>query len=97
MCPKIDLPPVLIWLASEGKGQSINPGFAQLFQSGRAERVQLVEDLWDSIVQEDEKLPVSTENCGTIYSVFHCSQNPEKWQKRLGHSGTTSKTGSVPT
>jgi len=20
-----------------------------------------------------------------IYSVFHCSQNPEKWRKRLGH------------
>ena len=20
-----------------------------------------------------------------IYAVFHCSQNPEKWRKRLGH------------
>ena len=21
----------------------------------------------------------------TIYSVFHCSQDPEKWRKRLGY------------
>ena len=21
----------------------------------------------------------------TIYSVFHCSQDPEKWRRRLGH------------
>lgn len=26
-----------------------------------------------------------TNNHITIYSVFHCSQNPEKWQKRLGY------------
>lgn len=26
----------------------------------RAERLQLVEDLWDSIAQEEESLPVST-------------------------------------
>jgi len=37
----------------------MNPEFAQLFQLGRAERLQLVEDLWDSIVQEDADLPVS--------------------------------------
>ena len=27
------------------------------------------------------------EDCLTIYSVFHCSQAPEKWRSRLGRSG----------
>ena len=27
----------------------------------------------------------ATEDCLTIYSVFHCSQDPEKWRSRLGH------------
>ena len=33
--------------------------FAPLFQLARAERLQLVADLWDSIAKEDEQLPVS--------------------------------------
>jgi putative addiction module component (TIGR02574 family) len=38
---------------------SMNTEFSQLFKLGRAERLQLVEDLWDSIVQEEEAdLPV---------------------------------------
>jgi putative addiction module component (TIGR02574 family) len=32
--------------------------FAPLFKLGRAERLQLVEDLWDSIAEEDTQLPV---------------------------------------
>jgi putative addiction module component (TIGR02574 family) len=32
--------------------------FSELFRLGRAERIQLVEDLWDSIVQEEGDLPV---------------------------------------
>ena len=32
--------------------------FSHLFKLGRAERLQLVEDLWDSIVQEEADLPV---------------------------------------
>jgi putative addiction module component (TIGR02574 family) len=32
--------------------------FAPIFKLGRAERPQLVEDLWDSIVEEDAQLPV---------------------------------------
>jgi putative addiction module component (TIGR02574 family) len=32
--------------------------FAPLFKLGLAERLQLVEDLWDSIAQEDAQLPV---------------------------------------
>lgn len=33
--------------------------FASIFELGRAERLQLVEDLWDSIAQEDtSNLPV---------------------------------------
>ena len=33
--------------------------FEELFKLGRAERLQLVEDLWDSIAQEDGELLVS--------------------------------------
>ena len=36
----------------------MNPEFAPLFKLGRAERLQLVEDLWDSITQEDVQSPV---------------------------------------
>jgi putative addiction module component (TIGR02574 family) len=36
----------------------MNTEFAPLFQLGRAERIQLVADLWDSIAQEDAPLPV---------------------------------------
>lgn len=32
--------------------------FAPIFKLGRAERLQLVEDLWDSIVEEELQLPV---------------------------------------
>ena len=37
---------------------NMNTEFAPLFKLGRAERLQLVEDLWDSIAQEDAQLPV---------------------------------------
>lgn len=37
----------------------MNTEFAPLFKLGRAERLQLVEDLWDSIAQEDAHSPVS--------------------------------------
>ena len=36
----------------------MNTEFASLFKLGRAERLQLVEDLWDSIAQEDEQWPI---------------------------------------
>ena len=39
----------------------MNTEFEPLFKLSRAERLQLVEDLWDSLVQEDEELPVSDE------------------------------------
>jgi putative addiction module component (TIGR02574 family) len=39
----------------------MNTEFEPLFKLSRAERLQLVEDLWDSIVQEDAELPVSEE------------------------------------
>ena len=39
----------------------MNAEFASLFKLGRAERLQLVEDLWDSIAEEDAPLPVSDE------------------------------------
>jgi putative addiction module component (TIGR02574 family) len=39
----------------------MNTEFEPLFKLSRAERLQLVEDLWDSIVQEDAELSVSEE------------------------------------
>jgi putative addiction module component (TIGR02574 family) len=39
----------------------MNMEFEPLFKLSRAERLQLVEDLWDSIVQEDAELPLSEE------------------------------------
>jgi putative addiction module component (TIGR02574 family) len=36
----------------------VNAEFAPLFKLGRAERLQLVEDLWDSIAEEDGQLPL---------------------------------------
>lgn len=36
----------------------MNTEFAPIFKLGRAERLQLVEDLWDSIAQEDMPSPV---------------------------------------
>jgi putative addiction module component (TIGR02574 family) len=33
--------------------------FASLFKLGRVERLQLVEDLWDSLAQECAQLPVA--------------------------------------
>lgn len=38
--------------------QPMNTEFAPLFRLGRAERLQLVEDLWDSIAKENVQLPV---------------------------------------
>ncbi len=37
----------------------MNAEFAPLFKLARAERLQLVADLWDSIEQENAQLPVA--------------------------------------
>ncbi len=37
----------------------MNTEFAPLFKLGRAERLQLVEDLWDSIAKEDVVSPIA--------------------------------------
>ena len=39
----------------------MNTEFAPLFKLGRAERLQLVEDLWDSLAEEESASPVSDE------------------------------------
>lgn len=39
----------------------MNAEFAPLFKLARAERIQLVEDLWDSLAQEEAVTPVSEE------------------------------------
>lgn len=36
----------------------MNTEFASIFKLGRAERLQLVEDLWDSIAQEEPNFSV---------------------------------------
>lgn len=41
-----------------GKLPRMNPEFAPLFKLGRAERLQLVEDLWDSLAQENALMPL---------------------------------------
>lgn len=37
----------------------MNAEFEPLFRLGRAERLQLVEDLWDSIAREEPPMPLS--------------------------------------
>ena len=39
----------------------MNAEFESLFKLSRAERLQLMKDLWDSIAEEDAELPVSEE------------------------------------
>jgi putative addiction module component (TIGR02574 family) len=40
--------------------------FAPLFKLGRAERLELVEDLWDSIAAEDANVPVPDEKISEL-------------------------------
>ena len=44
----------------------MNTEFAPLFKLGRAERLQLVEDLWDSIAEDDAQLPVPDWKCDEL-------------------------------
>lgn len=44
---------------SRGYAVAMNPEFAPLLKLGLAERLQLVEDLWDSIALEATDLPVA--------------------------------------
>lgn len=46
----------------------MNAELAPLFKLGLSERLQLVEDLWDSIVEEGPSLPVSEETRGELRS-----------------------------
>ncbi len=56
----------------------MNIEFADLFKLGRAERLQLVEDLWDSIVEEEASLLASDEkrlNFAVAKSVFYSTRH----------------------
>ena len=44
----------------------MNTEFEPLFKLSRAERLQLVEDLWDRIVEEDAELSVSEEKSAEL-------------------------------
>jgi putative addiction module component (TIGR02574 family) len=55
----------------------VNTEFAPLFKLGRAERIQLVEDLWDSIALEDTASPVSERKRAELRRRKECYlQNP---------------------
>jgi len=41
----------------------MNTEFAPIFKLGRAERLQLVEDLWDSLAEEEDPTPVPDWKC----------------------------------
>jgi len=60
----------------------MNTEFAPLFKLARAERLQLVEDLWDSIAQEDTGLPIQD---------WVCDELQQRKQRFLAHpaSGRT--------
>jgi hypothetical protein len=56
----------------------LNTEFEPLFKLSRAERLQLIEDLWDSIVHEDAELSVAEEKRvnyadarNVLYSIRH--------------------------
>ena len=56
--------------------------FEPLFRLNRAERIQLVEDLWDSIAEESEVLPLTAEQ------VEELRARRERFQKNPGAGRT---------
>ena len=71
---------------------NMNPEFSSLFKLGRAERLQLVEDLWDSIAMEDQSLPLPEWKVDELrHRKERFAQNPESgrsWEEikqRIGH------------
>jgi putative addiction module component (TIGR02574 family) len=64
--------------------------FAPLFKLGRAERLELVEDLWDSIAAEDAALPVSDEKRAELHRrKEHFQQHPNSgrtWAEVKSHA-----------
>jgi len=71
----------------------MNPEFSSLFKLGRAERLQLVEDLWDSIAMEDGNLPLQGWKADELrHRKERFTQNPDSgrsWEeiKHRAHSG----------
>ena len=71
---------------------NMNPEFSSLFKLGRAERLQLVEDLWDSIAMEDGNLPMPGWKADELRQrKERFTQNPDSgrsWEEikqRIGH------------
>ena len=59
---------------------NMNPEFSSLFKLGRAERLQLVEDLWDSIAMEDQSLPLPEWKVDELrHRKERFAQNPGFW------------------
>ena len=72
----------------------MNPNLAPLLQLSRAERLQLVEDLWDSIAVENQALPIPDWKADELRRrKERFDQNPDsgrtweevKWRARSDH------------
>jgi plasmid stabilization system protein ParE len=59
------------------------------------ERIQRHPEIYPPAVDDFRRAPIrrfpfeifyeATDGRITVYSVFHCSQDPQKWRERLGH------------
>jgi putative addiction module component (TIGR02574 family) len=52
-------PPLLECLRPTGYSRVVNAQFAPIFQLSRQEKLQLIEELWDSIAQEESQQPLA--------------------------------------
>ncbi|MEI6712532.1 MAG: addiction module protein [Verrucomicrobiota bacterium] len=56
----------------------MNAEFAPIFRLSCAEKLQLVEDLWDSIAEESEKIPVHSWQIAEVERIdAEISKDPE--------------------
>ena len=60
----------------------MSPALDQLLKLGRAERIQLVEDLWDSIADESPEIPLSSEKVDEL-------RRRKEWFQRHRESGVS--------
>jgi len=72
----------------------MNTEFEPLFKLSRAERLQPVEDLWDSIVEEDAELSVSEEKRAELRHRKERFLQPSIIRKHVG-AGEAAGTGAA--
>jgi putative addiction module component (TIGR02574 family) len=62
----------------------MNSRFAAIFQLSREERIQLVEELWDSITQEESQQPLSQWKIDELARRKEAFlKDPQKWKSRI--------------